>query len=114
MADLERSFFPDVVDDLRRLPSPRLQHIALERITDLSKKLIRGLPLDKRARTGNLKDCLKLYFDETGGRPPAWRIVYRLLPDPDKPKTLEVISVGPRRDLDVYHLAAERLGRIPE
>jgi len=110
---LERSFFPDVVEDLRRLPR-RLQLIALERITDLSKRRIAGQPLDDRVRTGNLKDCWKLYFDETAVGAPAWRIVYRLLPDAERARTLEIISVGPRRDLEVYRLAAKRLGRLPD
>ncbi|MGH2772377.1 MAG: hypothetical protein ACRDIU_04475 [Actinomycetota bacterium] len=39
--------------------------------------------------------------------------VYRLLPAANSPEILEIISVGPRRDLAVYHLAAQRLGRQP-
>ena len=113
MGDLRRSFFPEVVDDLKALPSDRLRLIALQRITDLSKKRIAGQALDERLAVGDLRDCWKLYFDETGGRPPAWRIVYRLLPDSASPQTLEIVSVAARRDLAVYHLAAQRLGRQP-
>jgi hypothetical protein len=72
----------------------------------------RSLPLDYDSRIGNLGDCRKVYFDESEAtRPPGYRLVLRLLPDERQPRSIQVVSIGPRANLDAYRRAAARLGR---
>ena len=103
---------PEVADDLAGL-SPALIR-ALRRLLPLLKEdpLGRSLPLDYDSRIGNLGDCRKVYFDEsTAIRPAGYRIVLRLLPDEETPERIQIVSIGPRANLEAYRRAAERLER---
>ncbi len=77
--ELRRSYRPGFADDVKALPTTQLREIVLLRLVDLSKRRLEGVPLEQRPTTGDLGDCRKLYFDETGGRRPDYRLVYRLL-----------------------------------
>lgn len=111
--ELKRTYRPEFADDVRALPTRRLQEIVLQRLVDISKGQLQGQPLDIRARTGDLGDCRKLYFDETGGARPDYRLVYRLLPDELQALEVAAVAVGRREALEVYVAAARRLGRLP-
>ncbi len=103
---------PEVADDLAGL-SPALLR-AIRRLLPALRAdpLARSLPLDYDSRTGNLGDCRKVYFDESAEiRPAGYRIVLRLLPDEDAPSQLQVVSIGPRANLEAYRRAAARLER---
>lgn len=77
-----------------------------------SDPLRNSLSLDYDPRIGNLGDCRKVYFDENEMiRPAGYRIVLRLLPDEVEPRHIQIVSIGPRANLDVYRRAAARLER---
>ncbi len=104
---------PEVVGDIKALPTQKLKEIALQRISDVVNGRLRGARLEDMSRTGDLTDCFKLYFDETGGPGPAYRVVYRELAE-GAVEVVEVVAVEQREELYVYALAALRLGRLPE
>lgn len=112
--ELRRVYRPGFAADVKALPTSRLQTIVLQRLVDVSKGRLQGVPLERRASTGDLGDCRKLYFDETGGRRPDYRLVYRLLPDEVHAVAVEAVAVGRREALQVYLEAARRLGRSSE
>ena len=58
---------PEVVGDIKALPTQKLKEIALQRISDVVNGRLSGARLEDMSRTGDLTDCFKLYFDETGG-----------------------------------------------
>jgi hypothetical protein len=75
-------------------------------------------------RSQDLSPCRKLYFDEedtplkenftVGPRPggPRFRIVYQLLPAPERPEHVRILAVGPKQPSEgdgVYRTASERL-----
>jgi hypothetical protein len=97
-AELEKDMAALDTDALRREAAKMM--LRLRRRPQLRRRLSRD------ARTGDLSDCRKLYFDEA-----RHRIVYRLYPSDDTPMEVEIIAVGPRANLDVYRRASERLGR---
>lgn len=97
-ADLETDMAALDTDALRREAAAMM--LRLKRRPHLGKRLYRD------ARTGDLSDCRKVYFDEA-----RHRIVYRLLPSDGAPTRIEIIAVGPRARLDVYRKASERLSR---
>lgn len=74
-----------------------------------------GKPLEARAETGDLSGARSLYVIDFEQQqidwPPAYRIVYRLLPSETEPSKAEVIWAGRRDDLEVYRVAARRLSR---
>ena len=86
-----------------------------EVITALPCDPLRGDWLTDQANAGDLSTCRKVKFgpDEiTSDRAnlgPALRLVYRLLPSNTDARQVEVLSVGPRRDLVAYAVAAARL-----
>jgi hypothetical protein len=97
----------DVAEDLAFLPDDDLRRIALAIILSLASRPYQGKPL-----RGSLSDCRKVYFDHEGvTERPGFRVVYRLRPDEREPLEADVISVGPREGLAVYHEALQRLGR---
>jgi hypothetical protein len=100
---------PGVAGDLQALPR-RLREIAIGKITAVCRGELRGQPLAKQVRTGDLSDCRKVYFDDRGDRPPAWRIVYRERSD-GSVEIIEVVAVGARAESAVYLTAGQRLGR---
>ena len=104
---------PEVVGDIKALPTQKLKEIALQRISDVVNGRLSGARLEDMSRTGDLTDCFKLYFDETGGPGPAYRVVYRELTE-GAVEVVEVVAVEQREELYVYALAALRLGRLPE
>lgn len=104
---------PEVVGDIKALPTQKLKEIALQRISDVVNGRLSGARLEDMSRTGDLTDCFKLYFDETGGPDPAYRVVYRELAE-GAVEVVEVVAVEQREELYVYALAALRLGRLPE
>ena len=80
------------------------------------RRLLPGLRSDPsntaNRSTGNLDDCRKVYFDvRTEIRPPGIRIVLRLLPDESAPEQVQIVSIGPRSNLEAYRRAAARLDR---
>lgn len=58
----------------------------------------------------------KLYFDEQRDMDPRYRIIYRLLPDEDKPTKAEVIRIGlkvPYGDEEqIYRQVGQALERL--
>lgn len=65
----------------------------------------------------HLSDCRKLYFDEAEDVDPRYRIIYRLLPDEDRPAKAEVIRIGrlkvPYGDEEqIYRQVGRALDRI--
>lgn len=96
MARLSVEFFDSTAkQQFLGLPSKGLKRRALELLAEVSKgnpKL--GKPCGFAFSTGNLSDCRKLYFDEQRDMDPRYRIIYRLLPDEDGPKKVEVIRIG--------------------
>jgi hypothetical protein len=112
-SDLELGYLPEFADDVRALPTQRLQRIVIQRLVDISKGRLEGKPLDERVATGDLSDCRKLYFDETGGMKPRYRLVYRLLPNEVQATEVQAVATGEREALVVYYEAARRLGRLP-
>ena len=104
---------PEVAGDINALPTQKLKEIALQRISDVVNGRLSGARLEDMSRTGDLTDCFKLYFDETGGPAPAYRVVYRELAE-GAVEVVEVVAVEQREELYVYALAALRLGRLPE
>lgn len=96
MARLPVEFFdPDAKQQLLELPTEQLKRRALELLAQVSTGNPRlGKPCGFAFSTGNLSDCRKLYFDEAENMDPRYRIVYRLLPDEDKPAKAEVIRIG--------------------
>jgi hypothetical protein len=96
VARLPVEFFdPTAKQQLLDLPSKELKRRAPELLAEVSKgnpKL--GKPCGFAFATGNLSDCRKLYFDEQRDMDSRYRIVYRLLPDEDRPKKAEVIRIG--------------------
>ena len=103
---------PEVADDLAQLTPALLRSIRrlLPRLR--AEPLRHSQPLDYDPRIGNLGDCRKVYFDENETtRPAGYRIVFRLLPNEHEPKRIQIVSIGPRANLDVYRQAAARLER---
>lgn len=81
-------------------------------LAELKRRPRLGLQLIDHATLGDLSDCRKIYFDEDRNVGPRWRIVYRLVPNAQKPRTIEVVSIGRRRNAEVYTVALRRLGRL--
>lgn len=72
-----------------------------------------GLELEERAGTADLSDCRKIYFDlDPREARPRFRLVYRLLPNEERPTHVQAVAVGYRASLDAYVRAARNLGRI--
>lgn len=96
MARLPVEFLdPTAKQQLLDLPSKELKRRALGLLAAVSKEDPKlGKPCGFAFSTGNLSDCRKLYFDEQRDMDPRYRIVYRLLPDEDEPKKVEVIRIG--------------------
>lgn len=100
-------------EDLRALPSRDLMVRTLELIGLIKKKKLRGLPLDQLSHTGDLSDCLKVYFDlpEYEGKP-RYRLVYREIEGRHSIVSVQAVSVGERKDLNAYLRALKSLGRM--
>lgn len=85
-----------------------IEFLKLVATSDLS-----GLPLQEREGTADLSDCRKIYFDlDPRESRPKFRLVYRLLPDEERPTRVQAVAVGYRASLDAYVRAARNLGRL--
>ena len=91
-------------DAAARMAVLQLKSVALGQLT--------GEALHKRASTGDLSDCFKLYFDPVGVQKPRFRLVYRIVVGAASEQRVQPVSVGRRGDLDAYLRAARNLGRI--
>lgn len=103
---------PEVADDVSRLPPALLRAVRglLLRSPEGSDASQPALDYDRRIE--NLGDCRKVYFDQsTTIRPAGYRSVHRLVSDEDAPTQIQIVSIGPRANLDVYRQAATRLER---
>lgn len=98
--------------DFAALPTEALRRAALRYLTRLKTTPRLGKRLRDHPTMGDLADCRKIYFDERDDVPPRWRIVYRLVPDAEHPRSVEVISIGKRAHASAYVLAARRLRRM--
>ena len=98
--------------DLKRLgdEDPALPKMALDKLRDFEAGRIDAIPLSELAETGDLGDCLKIYFGP--GKPPSHRIALRRV-DESTVEVVEVAAVEARQDAYAYLLAASRLGRLP-
>ena len=98
--------------DLKRLghADPALPKMALGKLRDFEAGRIDPVRLGEMAKTGDLGDCLKIYFGL--GHPPSHRIVL-LRVDESTVEVVEVVAVEARQDAYAYLLAASRLGRLP-
>lgn len=108
---VEVTFWPQVSEDFRRLPTDALRWMAKKHLVRLESEPYFGRELTDHPLWGDLSDCRKIYLDESHERDPRWRIVYRLLPDETNPTTADVIIIGPREDDAVYREVMERLDR---
>jgi len=107
-----------VVDDLRRVRKQFGDEAfaqARQVIASLPGDSLLGDWLTEHAQTGDLSTCrkVKLGPDEITADGinlgPSLRLVYRLLPSNTDARQVEVICIGPRRDLIAYAVAAARL-----
>lgn len=107
-----------------QLPSDDLRRIALQWMARLRREPHLGQRLNWR-RGADLSSCRKVYFDDAddpfktnfialpreGG--PRYRIVYQILPRPERPQSIRVIAVGLKKPADysesVYRRAGGRL-----
>lgn len=108
---------PTARQQLLDLPSDELKRRALELLACVSKENPKlGKPCGFAFSTGNLSDCRKLYFDEERDVDPRYRIVYRLIPDEERPAKAEVIRIGlkvPYGDEEqIYRQAGRALERL--
>jgi hypothetical protein len=88
-------FDPTAKQQLLDLPSDALKRRALELLAQVSKENPKlGRPCGFAFSTGNLSDCRKLYFDEEQDVDPRYRIIYRLVPNEEKPAVAEIIRIG--------------------
>ena len=108
----------DVVADLRRVRA----HLGEEPF-ERARQVIASLPGDPllgdwltgHPTTGDLSTCRKVKLGPDEIAPdgtnlgPSLRLVYRLLPSNTDVQQVEVLSIGPRRDLIAYAVAAARL-----
>jgi hypothetical protein len=116
-------FVAAVQSDLEGLPLAQLRKVALEWMMRLRKEPHCGQRLRWR-RDNDLSSARKIYFDEEdrplrenfvlnrreGG--PRYRIVYQLLPRPERPEVVRILAVGEKRPAEgsgVYERASERL-----
>jgi len=102
---------PGVEGDFASLPTFEVKKMALDMLVLIRDGKVTGEPLGKHVRTGDLSDCYKFYFDPDGSDKPRFRLVYRYTPNEIQAVALEAVAVGRRDDLDVYRIAAKRLGR---
>ena len=108
----------DVVAALRRVRA----HFGEEPF-EQARQVIASLPgdpllgdwLTDHPTTGDLSTCRKVKLGPDEITPdgtnlgPSLRLVYRLLPSNTDVQRVEVLSIGPRRDLIAYAVAAARL-----
>ena len=108
----------DVVADLRRVR----EHVGEEPF-EHARQVIASLPgdpllgdwLTDHPTMGDLSTCRKVKLGPDEITPdgtnlgPSLRLVYRLLPSNTDVQQVEVLSIGPRRDLIAYAVAAARL-----
>jgi hypothetical protein len=119
VARLPVEFFdPSAKQQLLQLPSKGLKRRAIELLAQASKRNPRlGRPCGFAFATGNLSDCRKLYFDEKRDMDPRYRIVYRLVPNEERPTKIEVIRIGlkvPHGDQEqIYRQVGRALERLP-
>ncbi|MEX2549717.1 MAG: hypothetical protein WD638_05795 [Nitriliruptoraceae bacterium] len=107
-----------VVDDLRRVRNQFGDEAFAEARQSIA--LLPGEPLlgdwlTEHAQTGDLSTCRKVKLGPDEITPdgdnlgPSLRLVYRLLPSNTDVQQVEVLCIGPRRDLIAYAVAATRL-----
>ena len=108
---VEVTFWPQVSEDFRSLPSDALRLMAMKYFIRLERQPHFGRPLTDHPIWGDLSDCRKIFLEETHAAVPRWRIIYRLLPDEHKPERADVIIIGPREDDEVYRMVMSRLDR---
>lgn len=107
---LPRKYQPKFANDIRDLPTANLQRVALQKITDVSNRILIGISLEDHPAVGDLSDCRKIYFDERDDIAPRYRLVYRLLPNEVQAVCVEAVTVGQRKALEVYVEAAAKVG----
>lgn len=69
-----------------------------------------GEPLREDGQIPVVEGLRKVPFDPDPQQPlPRFRLVYQLLPDDGpNPSGAEIVAIGPRRNLEVYEIAARR------
>jgi hypothetical protein len=115
MAKIIVEFLHDAAfESVERLPEPH-REVAWELLDHLRNAPRYGKQLEARGETGALSGARSLYVidfkQRQNERPPAYRVVYRLLPSEADPVKAQVIWAGQRDDLEVYRVAARRLSR---
>ncbi len=108
---VEVTLWPQVSEDFRALPSDALRWMAMKHLVRLEKEPRFGTKLLDHPVWGDLSDCRKIFLDESHDADPRWRIIYRLLPNEQKPTFAEVLIIGPRVDDAVYVAVMDRLQR---
>ncbi|WP_375405103.1 hypothetical protein [uncultured Amnibacterium sp.] len=99
--------------DMDALPDDSTRRMALLLAQSIRDGKVHGVPLERRASTGDLSDCFKVYFDPRGGTKPRFRLVYRLRSSELQVVPVQPVAVGRREGLDAYLRAAQNLGRSP-
>ena len=74
------------LDDLKSLANIELKNIAIEMISKLASRELRGLRLWSNSKTGDLTGCNKVYFDVSRDISPGYRIVYPNIPSDNNPE----------------------------
>ena len=121
--DVEIDITSEAMEDLRALPSDRLRLVALQWMSRLKRHPKLGPFLEWRWGL-DLRGCRKIYFDENDTplrfdfvlrrrseeQGAEYRVVYRLLPDEERPEVIQVFAVGPKYGPEggVYRTAADR------
>lgn len=110
MSRAEISALPGFEADVADLP--RNAQVALGKLlNDIQSGKRKGKPLEKR-RSGDLSDCLKVYFDSDPEiQLPRYRLVYRATSKGPVLVHVEFVSVGLREGLEAYARALTNLGR---
>ncbi|WP_030147768.1 hypothetical protein [Mycetocola saprophilus] len=111
---LRMEVLPGFQEDLDALPDLRTRKMTIDLIVAIRDGTVRGVPLDDRVATGDLRDCFKLYFDPIGNVKPRFRLVYRFASDGIAVVAVQAVAVGRRQGLDAYFRAARRLDRLPD
>lgn len=95
--------------DIPALPSQDVRRAAAELLRQLYFDPRIGEPMRERFNLTVLAGCRKVLFDEPGWKgKPRFRFVFRNEPDDGAVSRTTVLSIGPRKELQAYRLAAQR------
>lgn len=113
------SYRVEILEEVRDLDIPALKQVH----ADLAREVVKlvqklqtdpwiGVEMRDRPRMEILSDCRKIPFDLPGHKgKPRFRLVYRNDPNDGSIAVVQVLSVGPRSELDAYRQAVTRVAK---